>query len=385
MIHRVPLAWLQMRRERLRLLAAIAGVSFGVVLVFVQLGFQEALFDSALTFHTSLGYDIAVISPKTDTIIQADSFPRRRVFQALGVDGVESVTPVYMGNATWRNPTRSDESKTIFVFGVDPNDRAFEWDGVASQLGKLRLPDRMLFDRASRPEYGPVPLLLDESSQIATEVNGRQIEIVGLFEFGTSFGIDGSLLTSDLNFRRLFPDRPASHVDVGLIYLEQGADPVQVRDAIASVLPRDVEVFSREEFIAREFQYWNEGTPIGYVFSFGVIMGLVVGMVIVYQILFSDVQNSLREYATLKAMGYANSYLVGVVMRQSVLLGVFGYIPAFGVTWLLYEQAAAATNLPLVMTTTRAVIVLALTLGMCCASAALAMRKLRSAQPAEIF
>jgi len=374
-----------MRRERLRLLAAIAGVSFGVVLVFVQLGFQEALFDSALTFHTSLGYDIAVISPKTDTIIQADSFPRRRVFQALGVDGVESVTPVYMGNATWRNPTRSDESKTIFVFGVDPNDRAFEWDGVASQLGKLRLPDRMLFDRASRPEYGPVPLLLDESSQIATEVNGRQIEIVGLFEFGTSFGIDGSLLTSDLNFRRLFPDRPASHVDVGLIYLEQGADPVQVRDAIASVLPRDVEVFSREEFIAREFQYWNEGTPIGYVFSFGVIMGLVVGMVIVYQILFSDVQNSLREYATLKAMGYANSYLVGVVMRQSVLLGVFGYIPAFGVTWLLYEQAAAATNLPLVMTTTRAVIVLALTLGMCCASAALAMRKLRSAQPAEIF
>jgi putative ABC transport system permease protein len=384
-IHRVPLAWLQMRRERLRLVAAIAGVSFGVVLVFVQLGFQEALFDSALTFHTSLGYDIAIISPKTDTIIQADSFPRTRVFQALGVDGVESVTPVYMGNATWRNPTRSDESKTIFVFGVDPNDRAFEWDGVASQLEKLRQPDRMLFDRASRPEYGPVPLLLDESRQIATEVNGRRIEIVGLFEFGTSFGIDGSLFTSDLNFRRLFPDRPASHVDVGLIYLEQGADPVQVRDAIASVLPRDVEVFSREEFIAREFQYWNEGTPIGYVFSFGVIMGLVVGMVIVYQILFSDVQNSLREYATLKAMGYANRYLVGVVVRQSILLGVFGYVPALGVTWLLYEQAAEATNLPLVMTTTRAVIVLALTLGMCCASASLALRKLRSADPAEIF
>ena len=385
MIHRVPLAWLQMRRERLRLLAAVAGVSFGVVLIFVQLGFQEALFDSALTFHTSLGYDIAVISPKTDTIIQADPFPRTRVYQALGVDGVESVTPVYMGNATWRHPTRSDESKTIFVFGVDPNDRAFEWDGVASQLEQLRQPDRMLFDRASRPEYGPVPLLLDESRQIATEVNGRQIKIVGLFEFGTSFGIDGSLFTSDLNFRRLFPDRPASHVDVGLIYLEQGADSVQVRDAIASVLPRDVEVFSREAFIAREFQYWNEGTPIGYVFSFGVIMGLVVGMVIVYQILFSDVQNSLREYATLKAMGYANRYLVGVVVRQSILLGVFGYVPALGVTWLLYEQAAEATNLPLVMTTTRAVIVLALTLGMCCTSAALALRKLRSADPAEIF
>jgi putative ABC transport system permease protein len=374
-----------MRRERLRLVAAIAGVAFGVVLIFVQLGFQEALFDSALTFHTSLGYDIAVISPKTDTIIQADSFPRTRVFQALGVDGVESVTPVYLSNATWRNPTRSDETRTIFVIGVDPNDRAFEWDGVASQLEKLRLPDRMLFDRASRPEYGSIPALLDESGPVATEVNGRRVEIAGLFEFGTSFGIDGSLLTSDLNFRRLFPDRPASHVDVGLIYLEPGADPVRVRESIASILPGDVEVFSREEFIAREFKYWNEGTPIGYVFSFGVIMGLVVGMVIVYQILFSDVQDSLREYATLKAMGYAHRYLVGVVMRQAVLLGVLGYFPALGAAWLLYQQAGAATNLPLEMTTTRAVIVLALTLGMCCASAGLAIRKLRSAQPAEIF
>jgi len=384
-IHRVPLAWLQMRRERLRLLAAIAGVSFGVVLIFVQLGFQEALFDSALTFHTSLGYDIAVISPKTDTIIQAEPFPRTRLFQALGVDGVESVTPVYLSSATWRNPTRSNETRTIFVFGVDPDDRAFEWDGVADQLDELRLPDRVLFDRASRPEYGPVPALLDESGQIATEVNGRQIEIVGLFEFGTSFGIDGSLLTSDLNFRRLFPDRPASHVDVGLIYLEQDADPVRIREAIESILPRDVEVFSREEFIAREFQYWNEGTPIGYVFSFGVIMGLVVGMVIVYQILFSDVQDSLREYATLKAMGYAHRYLVGVVMRQAMLLAMFCYFPALGVSWLLYQQAGAATNLPLEMTTARAVIVLALTLGMCCTSAGLALRKLRSAQPAEIF
>jgi putative ABC transport system permease protein len=384
-IRRVPLAWMQIRRERLRLLAAIAGVAFGVVLIFVQLGFQSALFDSSVRFHSSLGHDIAIVSPKSDTIVLTESFPRTRVYQALGVDGVASVTPVYMGVATWRHPERSDDTTKIFVFGVDPMARAFEWPGVESQLDEVRNRDFVIFDRSSRPEYGAVPAMVEERGSISTEVNSRRVDIVGLFDFGTSFGIDGSILTSDLNFRRLFPERPAAHVDVGLVYLEPGADLLKVRSAIAKALPRDVLVFSRDEFIQHELDYWNEKTPIGYVFSFGVIMGFVVGMVIVYQILFSDVQDSLREYATLKAIGYTHRYLVGVVMRQAVLLGLFGFVPALGITWILYEQAGAATNLPLEMTLPRAVVVLGLTLSMCCASAALALRKLRSAEPAEIF
>ena len=381
----MPLASLQLRRERLRLVAAVAGVAFGVVLIFVQLGFRRALFDSAVRFHGSLGYDIAVVSPKTDTIVRTQGFPRVRLFQLQGVAGVESATPVYMGTATWRNPLQSDDTRAIFIFGVDPTDRVFEWPGVAEQITGLQLPDRVLFDRASRPEFGPIEAQVLEHGSVSTEVNDRHIEIMGLFQLGTSFGIDGSLFTSDLNFRRIFPDRAASHVDVGLVYLEPGVDGQRVRDAIAATLPGDVEVLLREDFITREIEYWNGSTPIGYVFSFGVVMGLVVGMVIVYQILFSDVQDSLREYATLKAMGYTHRFLVGVVMRQAVLLGLFGYLPAIGVTWLLYQQAGEATNLPLEMTVDRAASVLALTVLMCCASAALAIRKLRSAEPAEIF
>lgn len=385
MSRRVPLAWLQLRREKLRLLAAIAGVGFGVVLIFVQLGFQEALFDSSVRFHSSLGYDIAVISKKTDTIIRAQAFPRTRLFQLRGIDGVESVTPVYLSNADWRDPIRAEDTRPIFIFGVDPDDRAFEWPGLAGQIEKLKIPDRFLFDRASRPEFGPIASLVSENGSIRTEVNSRNIEVVGLFQLGTSFGIDGSLFTSDLNFLRIFPDRPASNIDVGLVYLEPGANSLLVRDAIRVALPDDVEILSRDGFIAREIEYWNSATPIGYVFSFGVIMGFVVGMIIVYQILFSDVHDSLKEYATLKAMGYTHWYLVGVVMRQAVLLGIFGYIPALGVTVLLYRQAGDATSLPIEMTIERAIFVLGLTLFMCCASAVLAIRKLRSAQPAEVF
>jgi putative ABC transport system permease protein len=385
MSRRVPLAWLQLRREGLRLAAAIAGVAFGVVLIFVQLGFRSALFDSAVRFHSSLDYGIALISPKTDTLVQAQSFPRNRIFQVLGVEGVTDVTPVYIGTASWRNPMNRASTSSIFVFGIDPSDRGFDWPGVADSLDQLRRPDYVIYDKESRPEFGPVVSMIAERGVATTEINNRQVEIVGTYSLGTSFGIDGSILTSDLNFLRLFTDRAASHVDIGLVFLEPGADVEVVRSSIEAMLPGDVDVLSRDQFIAREIEYWNGATPIGYVFGFGVIMGLIVGMVIVYQILFSDVQDSLREYATLKAMGYSHGYLVGVVMRQALLLGLIGYTPAIAVTFLLYEQAGGATNLPIEMTPERAVGVLALTLAMCCSSALLAIRKLRSAEPAEIF
>lgn len=381
----VPLAWLQLSREKLRLVAAIAGVTFGVVLIFVQLGFQEALFTSSVRYHTTLAYDLAIVSPKTDFIVQPVSFPRTRLFQVAGFPEVEAVTPVYLGQARWRNPFSPSETRGIFVVGFDPADTGFAALDLGEHLADIRIPDQVLFDLASRPEYGPIAESFERDGDLYVEVNDRKIQVVGLFKLGTSFGIDGSVLTSDLNFRRIFPDRPASHIDLGLIQLADGADPEAVRDAIAAAIPGDVQVLTRAKFVQKELDYWNSSTPIGFVFSFGVLMGLIVGMIIVYQILFSDVQDSLREYATLKAIGYTHNFLVGVVMREAALLAVLGYVPAISVTWLIYSQAAAATHLPIGFTSERIVGVFALTVFMCCASAALAIRKLKSAEPADIY
>lgn len=385
MSRRVPVAWLQLKRDKLRLLAALAGVSFGVVLIFVQLGFQEALFKSSVRYHETLGYDIAIVSPRTDFIVQPVSFARNRLHQVTGFPGVASVTPVYLGQARWRNPFAPTETRSIFVVGFDLVDEGFEALFDQGFVDELNKTDRMLFDRASRAEFGPVAAELERRAPLLVEVNDRAIHVIGLFELGTSFGIDGSLLTSDLNFRRVFPNRTASHIDLGLIHLEPGIDAEATRDAILESLPRDVEVLTRADFVQREMDYWSRSTPIGYVFGFGVVMGLVVGMIIVYQILFSDVQESLGEYATLKAMGYTHRYLVGVVLREAALLAILGYVPAIGLTLLVYQQAGDATQLPIAMTAMRALGVFGITLFMCCASAALAIRKLRSAEPAEIF
>lgn len=379
------IAWVQVSHQKLRLLAAVLGVSFAVILVFVQLGFSQALYDSSVRWHTALGYDIALISPKATYIVNPPGFPRNRLVQAAGFDGVASVTPVYISIGKWRNPDNPLSTRNIFVMGFDPTDQGFSLLGDEELVSKLRLPDRVAFDRRSRPEFGAVAEHWDAGRSVTTEINDRDIKVVGLFELGTSFGIDGSIITSDLNFQRIFPERSASRIELGLISLEPGTDATRVQQAIRSTLPGDVRVLTRAQFIQHEVDYWSRSTPIGYVFGLGVAMGLAVGLVVVYQILFSDVQDHLREYATLKAIGYSNGFLSRVVLSEAVILAVVGFLPGMALSLLVYSQATEATNLPLEMTMDRALLVLGLTLVMCAGSGLLALRKLRSADPAEVF
>ena len=207
----------------------------------------------------------------------------------------------------------------------------------------------------------------------------------GLFSLGVSFGIDGTLITSDLNFLRMFPGWPPGLINVGLVKIRPGVDAEVVRDALAASLPKDVTVLTKQEYVEREKAYWATSTPIGYVFTFGVVMGWFVGAIIVYQVLFADVAAHLRGYATLKAIGYPNGYLFAVVLIEALVLAVVGYIPGLAVCAELYRLAASATRLPMAITPGRSLQVLGLTIGMCGTSAAIALRKIRSADPAEVF
>ena len=383
----VPIAWLQLWAEKLRLLIALFGVAFAVILIFVQLGFQEAMFGSSVRWHKSLVYDIAMISPKMDFIVQPEAFPRRRLVQTLGVPGVASISPLYMAQGRWRNPAAPEETRSIYVVGFDTAHEVFAAPGIQHFAEQLRIPDVVVYDAFSRPEFGPIPALFEASwgAGVETEIANRRVRVDGIFELGTSFGIDANAITSDLNFLRIFPHLSASQVNIGLIRVEPGADPEVVRDRIIEAVPRDVLVLTRNGFIARERTYWQRNTPIGYVLSLGVAIGLTVGGIIVYQILFADVSDHVKEYATLKAMGYTNGFLSRVVLREAVILAMLGFVPGIAITLLVYRTAGEATRLPVEMTAPRAAAVFALTVAMCCVSAALALRKVRSVDPAEIF
>lgn len=381
---RIPLAWLQLSREKMRLLVAIAGISFADILMFLQLGFQDALFDAAVNFHKNLQGDIFLISPQSTSIISMKSFPSRRLYQTLGFKGVQSVNPVYIGLGLWKNP-QTKGTRSIMVVGFNPTDNILNLPALTSNLEKIKFPDVVLFDDASRPEFGPIPEMFNQGEKVVTEVESRRIRVGGLFTLGASFGADGNIVTSDLNFLRMFSKREKGIIDIGVIKLTPGTDPESLIQFMKEELPQDVLILSKAEFVAKEKYYWETGTAIGFIFGLGTGMGFIVGIVIVYQILYTDVADHLPEYATLKAMGYKNSYLLMVVFQEALILSFIGYLPGAGIATFLYILTKNATQLPMVMTLTRAIIVLILTILMCVISGAIAVRKLQAADPADIF
>jgi putative ABC transport system permease protein len=381
---RAPLGWLQLKHKPLRLIVALSGIAFAVLLIMMQLGFRSALFESAVRFHERFDYDIALFSPDSVFIVRPQPFSIRRLYQALGFDSVENVTPVYIFPSVWKNPW-NNQRRSIQTIGFNPDEAVLKTPGFLQAKELLRQQDVVIFDRGSRPEFGPVGDTFDAGQPVITEVNDREIEVVGLFRMGTSFGIDGTIITSDDNWLRLFPQHPRNEIQLGLIKLHEGADLTRIRNEMAEYLPDDVLVMTRQQFVQREKDYWNGATPIGYIFAFGAIMGFVVGAIIVYQILFADVSEHLNEYATLRAMGYKNRFVSGIVLQQAVILAVLGYLPGVAIVYWLYGKAAAATSLPLYITQERAITVFLMTLAMCAISGLLAVRKVRRLDPADVF
>jgi len=389
MFRKLPTAWLQLRYQKLRLIVALSGVIFAVVIIFTQLGIRDALFDSAVRFHQSLEGDCFLISPRSTSLIALARFTERRLKQALAFEEVDFVSPVYLDFAQWKNPETKNYWRNIFIIGFDIRRQIFNLPGVSEYTNALERPDIVLFDQSSRSEFGSVVSEFKKQGSVTTELshNGenRKIKVAGLFTLGTSFGSDGNLITSHLNFLRIFSDRHKGFIDIGVIKLKSGSDATKFIDKLRQYLPKDVKVLSKEELINFEKEYWQSSTAIGFIFDLGVGLGIIVGMVVVYQILYTNVSEHLPEYATLKAIGYRHKYLLSIILQQSIFIAVMGYIPGFLISMIQYEFTKQATLLPISMSFERALFVMGSTIIMCLISGATALNKLRSADPADIF
>ncbi|MFN9868560.1 MAG: FtsX-like permease family protein [Pseudanabaena sp.] len=460
MIFAVPLAWLQLTYEKSRLLVAIAGITFAVVLMFLQLGFRDALFTSAIRLQSNLVGDLVIISPQSTNLVGMRNFSQRRLYQALGMKQVESVNPLYIGLAAWKiKEDPAGQTRNILVLGANPDAKVFKMPGAEFNINRVKTEDVVLFDRASRNEFGPIvsecgSLALKSTFSnsaftcqniVTREVANRKLMIGGLFELGASFAADGAIITSDTNFLRIFDNRRSGLINVGLINLKPNASPYEAmldyiltQPAEIVVLPReklspdgkrikilykesigtdgnlireedknkvliaksdltiedlkesqdaaidDTRILTVQGYIEFEKGYWQKSTAIGFIFTLGTVMGFIVGIVIVYQILYTDVSDNLAEYATLKAMGYNNFYLAQVVIQEAFVLSILGFLPGLGISFGLYNLTRNATLLPLYIWD-KAIPVMILTMIMCVISGAISLRKVQSADPAEIF
>ncbi|MCP6760345.1 MAG: ABC transporter permease DevC [Fischerella sp. CENA71] len=384
MARKTSLAWLQLTRKKIRLFVALAGIGFADILMFMQMGFNQSLFESAVSFYKNLDGDIALINPRSKSLVDMKTFSQRTLYQSLGLKGVKSVYPVYFGFNSWKNP-QNHQIHSIFIVGINPDNNVFKIPDIEHNLDRISLLDIVLFDRGSRKEFGDIVDEFNQGKQITTEVGNRRVKVGGVFELGTSFAINGTITTSDLTFLRIFNKRKSGLIDIGMISLEPGTDKEIILEELKKYLPKNVKVLSKEELFDFEKDYWHSNTPLGFIFGLGIAIGFFVGTVIVYQILYTEVSDHLPEYATLKAMGYTNNYLLFVILKEALILAILGYIPGFSFAIFQYHLARQVTLLPMIMTLDTALKVLTLTILMCSISGAIAVRKLQSADPADIF
>ncbi|MGK7947924.1 MAG: ABC transporter permease DevC [Xenococcaceae cyanobacterium] len=387
------LAWLQLSHQKIRLLVAITGVAFSNILIFTQLGLRALLFEGITLVPENLNGDLFLLSKYAPNIGRS-SFPRVYLYQAEAINGITTASPLYISQAEWVDPDtlKSDNNSTendnysndVRILAFNTTQPVFKLPEIDRQLDKLNNPDGVLFDRLGQEQLGEIPQLLSQQEEVITLMDRQRIRVVGLFSMGSTVSDEGHVIMNDWNYGRLKGKDKLETVSVGVLTLESGVNPQQIIDLIRNNLGNEVKVLTREELIQGEQDYIAQ-FPEGKILNFGAIIGFIVGVVIVYQVLYTDVSEHLPEYATLKAMGYSDRALLVVVLQEALILAILGFIPGFFASYGVYQILEVATRIPLVMRANVAIQVFILTIVMCILSGSIAVNKLRAADPADIY
>ena len=381
LLGRLPIGWLQLSHNPMRLFAALAGVAFANILIFVQLGFLGGLSESTMFPYRIMNADILLIPPETNTLGDTRTIPRQRLFQALAVEGVKTATPFYVGTLSWER--EDGKTSNLRTFGIDPNSGMLKLSGKAS---RLKLPDTALIDSKTRNLPSELKMRLNSGSPYVFETADRRLTIQGAIEVGAGFDADGYLVMSDQTFLSFFPNRKSGAPSYVMVQVRDGYSQTAIASSLQAVLPSsDTIVRTLDGAAKHEQSYQLVERPVGIIFGFGVVIGVLVGITIVYQVLSTDVADHLAEYATMKAIGYGQRFFLGIVFEEALVLAVLGFIPGIVVSLGLYVAISSATGLPIEMDFWRPIYVLFGTIAMCCVSGAIATRRLANADPADLF
>ena len=379
----VPFAVQLVLHKKTRVAVAASGIGFAILVIFVQLGFYSSVINTALAVSARFEADLVLISPRFAYLGATGTIPAARLYQAQAHPEVVGTTPIYFRYADWRDPANGANCRLFaigFPLAAETDRSPLLLAGVDEQLSNLRPTNTLLLDRLTRKKCGPASAGGDN-----VEIRNRAARVVGDFSMGVGFLADGAMLMSDDTFSRFFDGHPLDEPHVGLIRLAPDSDADEVALSLRGTLPKDVRVITRDDLNDLQTRHWVENTAVGDIFGMGALAGFMVGVVVLFQILSTDIRNHLPLYATLRAMGYSERKLTRYVLEQSWIYAILGFGPALVVSLMIFPAIQGATNLPIFITPTLVIGILALSVVMCSVSALISARRLGRADPAELF
>ncbi len=373
----LPIAWSMLIDKPSRLVLSVLAVAFSVVIMFMELGFFNGCNNSSANLPPHFDCDLILSHIEKNHLKTGEEFPLDWVFLARDVEGVAASVALYSGADYWWNPQDSSRNR-VFALGVDLEDPMFETDVIKAHRKALLEPGSVLYDRLSRKELGRV-----ETSTVST-LGRISAKVVGLFELGPNFTYEGHLLMSADTFL-LMQDQSRNVVDLGLIRVKPGADLKEVRKRLLAKLPPIALLLTPDEINAREINVTTRRSPAGVVFGIGLLVGFSIGIIICYQILFNEVNDHLPQFATLKAMGHPPRFISGIVLYEALLMALAGFVPGLVAGAGLYKLIEEFTQIRMFLTPERVLLIFALTSGMCLIAGHLALKKVHSTDPADLF
>ena len=383
----LPLAWLQLKREPVRYLVAVTGIGFAALLMYMQIGFQSGLLTSATTFYQNLNADLFIISQSTLNSGSYQQFPQSLLYRSLGVSGVKEATPLYVVNIRTQR-LNGTKPTSLRLIGFNPEADIFNIPEIKLQSHKIKIPGYVLFDELGNKNTGPIAKAVKEngSQELILSDFTKTYRAVGLFHMGSTFAADSNIISSDATVIQLASRQiNQGEISLGVIKLKSTSETMRVQRYLQKMYGKELQVLTKSQLIEAEKNYWNSATALGIVFGFGTFMGLLVGGIVVYQVLYTDVSDHLKEYATLKAMGFSNTFILSIVIQEALLLATSAFIPATLVSAGLYAFLSSATAIRISMTPDKILLVGFMTFMVCTASAIIAIGKLRDADPASVF
>lgn len=384
------LAWRQLSHRGAKLAGALAGVCVAIVLIFTQVGFRNALYDSACGITRSLDTDILVTGATFHSWGDAPPWlPRALLYEAAAVPGVKSALPLYVSAIQTSSPV-DGHSMSTSLLAFPSHAPVFLKPEINAQLDMITVPNRVLMDRKSRDDFQEARERFERSGALTLTLIGameslqKTVDVAGLYLIGPSFTIDGTMVTSDMNYHRI-TGIPLDRISLGLVRVAEGAEPARVKAAIEAKLGNRARVFLKSEFMDNEIHYYSRETPIGTIFNMGLVVGTIVGIVFISQALHGIVNDNIREYAALRAVGYSQGFFVMLVSVVSLAISVVAYLPSCLAAWGVYSLAAAATKLPLVMKPMNMLTILGVVVVMGQVATLFAIKRLKNANPVDLF
>ena len=314
---KIPLASRMLTHRKGRLIISMCGIAFSVIIMFMEIGFFNGINDSQANLPPLLRADLVVMEQRRYSMLESNTFRRIRLQQALAFDEVTEAIPFYEGMGTIVN-NRDQRLRAIYILAFPPEKTSpLAVPGLEKYVDQLRIKGNVVFDRLSRDLYG------DIKPGARIMLNGRPHNVVGTVEIGPNLKVDGYVIMGDVTME----ERNVDKINLGLLRVKAGTDIQALKQKLIAALPKDILVMTPEEARVREVDFTIEKTPTGSVFGAGVVIGLIIGIIICYQILFNEITDQMPQYATMKAVGFSKKFLITLVMKQALLLAILGFIP----------------------------------------------------------